>query len=185
MMLFDLGWGKDKGWTSSQACSGVEMWIDFLCGWKSVLGICKQAKWYAHLLAVDFGPSKASEILIHFSRGTEKRPQREPEAFALLWVPPDYLRFPFLVPKTTPPTPSRSALWLPVHPSGLPSCVRPSVRPQPRRPSGAGLILRRWTHRSCTPRASLRQGGVRELGDENGSQLFSGYKEKNKNKPIK
>lgn len=102
MMLFDLGWGKDKGWTSSQACSGVEMWIDFLCGWKSVLGICKQAKWYAHLLAVDFGPSKASEILIHFSRGTEKRPQREPEAFALLRVPPDYLRFPFLVPKTTP-----------------------------------------------------------------------------------
>lgn len=42
MMLFDLWRGKGGGWTSFQACSGVEMQIDSLCGWKPVLSGCEQ-----------------------------------------------------------------------------------------------------------------------------------------------
>lgn len=97
--------------------------------------------------------------LIHFSGATEKRPQREPEPFTLLPVPLDYLRFSFfLVPKPTPPTPSRSALRLPSH-------LPPSVLG-----SGSSFI-----------QPSLLR--VRELVDENGLQLFSGYTGKKKTKP--
>lgn len=83
----------------------------------------------------EFWTIKGFQNLIHFSWDTEKPLQQEPEALALLRVPADYLHFPFLVPKPTSPTPSRSAPC-----SALPSCVHPS--------SSERFILWRSTHRS-------------------------------------
>lgn len=89
--------------------------------------------------------------LIPFARGTEKHPRQEPEASALLRVPPHYLPFPFLVPKPAPRAlpgllSGQTPRW-----AAVPG---PSVRPRPCHPSGA-VHPSLWTHRSWTPGASL------------------------------
>lgn len=160
------------GWLRSRDVNRFPLWLEVCPGYL-------QADQMVHALTGSgFRTIKGFGNLIHFSRGTENHPQREPEAFALLRVPADYRHFPFLVPKPIPLTPSRSALRLPVDSSGLPSRLRLSV-PRPCCPSGV-------VHPSSLdppvayPTGFSAHRGARELVDENGLQSFSGYKEKKK-----
>lgn len=151
MMLFDLWWGKDEGWTSLLRSRDVNPCF-------SVAGICKQTKGYTYFWGWN---------LIPCSRGTENHPQREPEPFAL---PAHYLHFPFFSAKTKPPDPSRSAPH-----TALRAPVRPSVHPRPRCPSGAVHPS------ALGPSGPHPAKGGAGAGDENGSLSFSGYKETKKN----